>query len=375
MKRGAEGIVIVGGGVIGCAIAYYLGLRGFKATVVERRDVGCEASGAAAGGLWPQAESSRAGAFLDLCLAGNGMFSELSRELEPDIEFRESGLLHIIQDEEDLREAEHLMKWQKERGLRVEQLSASETRKLEPSLSEDMMGSLYFPDDNHVNPLNLTRAFAQGARKRGAEISTGVSVEGIKTVSGRVSSLVTDRGEIGADIIINAAGAWASHVGRMVDVEVPVEPVRGQIILSEPLPRLFRMCIVTKQVYLIQKPRGNIVVGSTREFVGYDKRVTTDAIGRLQEGAVKIIPRLRNASFIRTWAGLRPYTPDETPILGPADGPDGFLLATGHFRNGILLSAITGKLISELLVDGITSVPLEAYRLSRFMLSAKGGEK
>ncbi len=371
MAKSSDRIVIAGGGIIGCAIAYYLGLKGVKSTVIERRDVGCEASSAAAGGLWPQAESSRPGIFMDLCLAGNAMFEELSRQLELDIEFRPSGLLHVVEDEQDREEAEKLMEWQLDSGLKVDWLDASETLKLEPSLSEDIMGSLYFPDDNHLNPLSLTRAFAVGAKKLGAEISTGTSVTGIKTVSGRVSSLVTDRGEIGADIIINAAGCWAGQVGAMVDMEVPVEPVRGQIILSEPLPPLFKRCIVTRDVYIIQKPRGNVVVGSTREFVGYDKSVTPEAIHQLHRGAVKAIPRLKSVSFIRAWAGLRPYTPDEIPIMGASDGPEGFLLATGHFRNGILLSAITGKLMSELITDGKASIPLEGYRLSRFLRGAE----
>jgi len=371
MSGNSTNIVIVGGGVIGCAIAYYLSLEGIKATIVERKEVGCEASSAAAGGLWPQAESHDAGPFLDLCLAGNEMFEGLSKELETDVEFRRSGLLHVIADEEDEREAAHLMEWQVKRGLEVQRLSASETRKLEPSISEDIRGSLHFPNDNHINPLNLTRAFAEGALKRGAKICAGDSVMGIKTVSGRVTSLVTDHGELDADIIINAAGSWASQVGAMADVDIPVGPVRGQIILSEPLPPLLRMCIVTRDAYLIQKPRGNIVVGSTKEFVGYDKNVTLEAIHKLRHGAVKAIPRLKNVSFIRSWAGLRPYAPDETPILGPVDGPEGFLLANGHFRNGILLSAITGKLMSELITDGKTSIPLEEYKLSRFLLNDK----
>lgn len=359
----------MGGGVIGCSIAYYLGLRGFKAIVIERKEVGCEASGAAAGGLWPQAESSQRGIFLDLCLAGNEMFRELSQQLEVDIEYRQTGLLHVIEDEEDQEEAEQLIAWQEGQGLTVHRLSASETRKMEPSLSGDIRGSLYFPHDHHLNPLNLTMAFAEGARKLGAEISTATSATGIRTSSGRISSLITDRGEIGADIIINAAGSWAGRVSRMVDVEAPVEPVRGQIILSEALPPLLKRCIVTKHVYMIQKPWGNVIVGSTREFVGYDKKVTPEAIRQLHQGAVKTVPRLKSASFIRAWAGLRPYAPDEVPILGVTDGPEGFLMATGHFRNGILLSAITGKLISELVAEGKTSIPLEGYKLSRFLHS------
>jgi glycine oxidase ThiO len=366
MGKGEERILIVGGGVIGCSIAYYLSLKGVKATLVERKGIGCEASSAAAGGLWPQAESSNPGPFLDLCLTGNDMFRDLSEQLKPDIEYRESGLLHIIIDEEDRKEADELVEWQERQGLEVHRLNASETLEMEPALSEDLQGSLYFPNDNHLNPLNLTSAFAEGAGKRGAEILTGVSVEGIRTIAGRVTSLVTDRGDMGADLIINAAGSWAGRIGEMVDIQVPVEPVRGQIILSEPIAPLFKTCIVTRNAYLLQKPRGNVVVGSTREFVGYDKNVTPEAIHDLHRGAVQAVPRLKDASFIRSWAGLRPYTQDEIPLLGPVDGPQGFLLATGHFRNGILLSAITGKLMAELIVEGKTSVPPERYRLERY---------
>lgn len=362
--------MIIGGGVIGCSLAYYLAKRGIKPLIIEKRQISAEASSAAAGGLWPQSESKGPGVFLDLCLESNKMFPALSEELEWDIKFDPGGLLHLIEDEEGVEEARQLMKWQKEQGLELEYLSREETLKMEPALSPSLLGSLYFPHDYQVSTIDLSSAFYLEAIKNGAEILPDTEVREIILNKKRVEGVIVKRGrqreKIHAKVIINAAGAWSRIIGEMVGLRVPVIPIKGQIVLTDPLPDLFRCSLVARDVYMMQKASKNIVLGSTREDVGYEKTVSIEGIEVLRDAGCRAVPRLKNATMVRTWAGLRPYTPDEIPILGRVDEVEGFILATGHFRNGILLSPITGKLISELIIDGKTSFPLDGTELSRF---------
>lgn len=362
--------MIIGGGVIGCSIAYYLAKQGIKPLILERRQISSEASCAAAGGLWPQSESNGPGIFLDLCLESNKMFPTLCRELEWDIKFDPAGLLHLIEDEEAMEESKRLMEWQLKKGLKVEFLTREETLKMEPALSNDLLGSLYFDDDNQLSTIDLTHAFYLGAMSLGAKVMTDTEVKQIILTKRGIEGVIAKKGrqkeKINTRIVINAAGAWSRTIGEMVGLRIPVIPIRGQAVLTDPLPTLFRRSLVAKNVYMMQKASKNIVLGSTREDVGYDKMVSIEGIENLRNAGCQVIPQLKNATMVRTWAGLRPYTPDEVPILGKVDEVEGFIMASGHFRNGILLAPITGKLIAELIVDGKTSFPLKETRLSRF---------
>jgi len=365
-------VIIIGGGVIGCSIAYHLGKKGVKALVIEKKQVAAEASCAAAGGLWPQSESSGPGVFLDLCLESNRMFPALHKEMDWwDIKFDPGGLLHLIEDEKGMEESKRLMEWQKRQGLDVTFLTTEETLKEEPALSPEILGSLHFKNDHQVSTIDLSHAYYLGAVNLGAEFMQDTEVVDIVLKDGKVEGVTVRRGashkeDIHTNIVVNAAGSWSPLIGRMVGLKIPVIPIKGQIVLTEQLPPLFGCSLVTHDVYMMQKASRNVVLGSTREDVGYVKNVTVEGLEQLRSAGCRVIPRLKNATMIRTWAGLRPYTPDETPILGKVDEIEGFIMASGHFRNGILLSAITGKLISELIVDGRTSFPLEGTGLSRF---------
>jgi glycine oxidase len=371
MFQRSKDIVIIGGGVIGCSIAYYLAKKGVKPLIIERKEIASEASCAAAGGLWPQSESNGPGVFLDLCLESKKMFPALSRELEWDISFDPAGLLHLIEDEKAMEESEKLLNWQKKRGLQVEFLSREETLKKESALSPDILGSLYFENDDQLSTIDLSHAFYLEAIRLGAEVMQNTEVKGINLKKGRVEGVVIERKGskkeiIQTKIVVNAAGAWSKIIGEMVGLRIPVSPMKGQIVLTDPLPTLFRCSLVAQDVYMMQKSSMNVVLGSTREDVGYNKTVTPEGIEKLRSAACNVIPRLKNAVMVRTWAGLRPYTQDEVPIFGRVDEVEGFIMACGHFRNGILLSPVTGKLIAELIIDKKTSFPLEGTRLSRF---------
>ncbi|MCL5025307.1 MAG: FAD-dependent oxidoreductase, partial [Chloroflexi bacterium] len=209
-------------------------------------------------------------------------------------------------------------------------------------------------------------AYAVGAQRLGARYLSGVEVQGIEVQGGRVQGLRTSGGDIAADIVVNAAGAWSPAVGEMVGLRIPVRPVRGQIMVTEALPQPFSHCIVGGHTYMVPKARGNVVIGATQEEVGYRKQMTVSGLAGLAGDAVRMMPELRRVAMVRSWCGLRPGSADDWPFFGPVAALDGFLLATGHFRNGCLLSPITGQLIAEQIVDGKPSIPLHPFRLERY---------
>ena len=366
--RKAE-VAIVGGGLIGSSIAYHLAQRGVRPVVVERRTIAAEASGANAGALWPQGELSTPGPYLDLALASFGRFVSLAEELQDltgiDIEFQWSGLLDVLTESRQFVALRAALGWREEMGLSFRLMDREEVRRFESALASDVAGGLFFPREGDVNPMALNCAYAVGAQRLGARFLAGVEVEGIEVNGGRVEGLSTSGGALAADVVVNAAGAWSPAIGAMVGLRVPVRPVRGQIMVTEALPPLLSHCLVSGHCYLVPKPRGNIVIGATQEEVGYQKRMTVDGLAGLAAEAVTMVPALRRVAMVRSWCGLRPGSADDWPFLGPAQAVGGFLLATGHFRNGCLLSPITGQLLAEQIVDGRPSIPLQPFRLER----------
>jgi hydrogen cyanide synthase HcnC len=171
-------------------------------------------------------------------------------------------------------------------------------------------------------------------------------------------------------VLVNAAGAWAGQIGAMAGIDIPVTPVRGQIVCTETLPELLTACISTSDCYLAQKKHGEVIIGSTTEHAGFEVRTTPDAARTLSAGAIRAVPELARATVKRVWAGLRPGSPDELPILGPVDGITGYLNACGHFRTGILNSALTGQIIAELAADGRSTYPIAPFLLSRLRTPA-----
>ena len=389
-------VVVVGGGVIGCAVAYYAAKRGLRTTLVDQPKRG-RATSASAGGLWPLGESIGLGCgvifykalvakgavaqgahglaqlprrFLDFAMQSNSMFPNLAEELRAttgmDIEYERTSLLFLMYDEGDVAFAKPL--WEScpcGRSL-TEWLSPEELAKAEPAVTREVRGALRFNGDDQVNPYRLADAFRAGARVLGANVITHTEVTGLRVESRRVTAVETTAGPLPCGLVVNAAGAWAPEVGRMAGLEIPVEPVRGQILGTETLPKLLSACLSTTDCYLAQKHHGEVIIGSTTEEVGFETGVTAAAMKTLSAGAVRAIPSLAHATLKRVWSGLRPGTPDELPILGPVDGLAGYLNACGHFRTGILNSPLTGLLLAEMASGVPTSVPIEPFLFSRF---------
>jgi glycine oxidase len=365
----APDVIVVGGGVIGCAIAYYLTDTGAKVTIVERGEVGGEASGASAGVLAPLELTLDQGSLLDLCLASTPLHPPLADSLRQetgiDVEYLRSGILRVALTDEDADDLRTLVERQRPRSV-MEWVDAQALRRLEPRLAA-ARGGVYSPHLHQVNAHRLTQALAQAAVARGAALRQGVAVTGFVTNGSRVSGVRTDHGRMTAGQVILAAGSWTAALGRRLGVILPVKPMRGQMLAFADFSSPLRHILLGEALgYLAPKANGFLFVGSTVEDVGFRKNTTAKGLAGLRRMAATLVPSLAYAEVASDWAGLRPGSPDDLPILGPVPGWEGLSVASGHFRKGILLAPITGRLMAQWLVKGRTEMPLEPFTAGRF---------
>jgi hydrogen cyanide synthase HcnC len=308
--------------------------------------------------------------FLDFAMQSNAMFPELAEVLREsanmDVELERTSLLFLMYDEGDEAFARPL--WQScpcGRSL-IEWLTPEDVARSEPALTRELRGALRFNGDDQVNPYRTADALRAAAVHHGTRLLAHSEVIGIEVERGRVVAAQTRTERLPCDVVVNAAGAWAGQVGRMAGLDIPVHPVRGQIVCTDMLPPILTACVSTADCYLAQKHHGEVIIGSTTEDVGFDPGVTPGAIKTLCAGAVRAVPALDGVGVKRVWSGFRPGSPDELPILGPVDGLDGYLNACGHFRTGILTAPLTGRIIAELAAGEPPSYPIAPFLLSRF---------
>jgi len=350
----AADVVVVGGGVAGCAAAYFLAREGLAVTLLERDALAAHASGAAAGMLLPYGEAAFAGPLLDWGVESLALFPELCSELRErtgiDPELVECGALHVARSE--AREASLRASAGALSGAGVAWLDPEAARSAEPALAGDVRGVLFAPREAHVRSPLLARSLASAAAQLGARVEVGVAVGGLLRRGDEILGVRTPDGERHAGRVVLCTGAWASACADWLGGawRPAVEPLRGQILaLDAPSPPLAGI-VVGEDVYLVPKRDGSVVVGATEESVGFDCRVTAEGLGGLLTAAPRLAPPLASATFRFGWAGLRPATPDGLPLIGPAPGVRGLLLAAGHTRNGVLLAPITGRLVADLVL-------------------------
>lgn len=358
-------VVVIGGGVIGCAVAYYLSKQGARVTVIERASIGSGASAANTGAI--ALGTKKPGLALDLAMASQRLYPGLSAELDTDIEYLTEGSLIIAETETEAGFLEQLAQAQQAAGVPVESVSGARCRELNPLLEGRVLAGAYCPTDSQANPFKVTQAFARAAQNRGARILAGTQVNAIETQDGRVAKVITSRGAVHADWVVNAAGAHAPDIGKMVATVHAVLPRRGQIVVleaSENLPAI-RVSgagqLVAKHggataaaagganvsfSYTSKSLSGTVLLGSSNEFVGYDTRTTLQAVAEICRCASRLMPRLGRLNALRSWAGLRPYS-GTGPILGDAAGPRGYVGAMGHGGDGVALAPITGMYVAE----------------------------
>jgi glycine oxidase len=362
-------VVVVGGGVIGCTIAYHLTAAGANVALFERNEVAGEASGAAAGMLAPLSESPQPGPFVELCLTSLRLFPALAAALRQetgiDIEYLPSGILRVAQTEDEERELRHRLEWQRSLGLALEWVDGEALRRLEPRLGP-ARGALYSPQEHQVSAGRLTQALAQAAARRGAVLRQGMGVTGLLNNGRRVTGVRTTSGNVSCGQVVLAAGPWTGAFARRLGLPLPVRPVRGQMLAFADFALPLRHIVWGEAAYLVPKANGFLFVGATVEDVGFRSATTVRGLRGLERGARGLVPSLAHGEIASSWAALRPGSPDGLPILGPVPGWDGLSVASGHYRNGILLAPITGRLMAQLLTKGTTEVSLAPFSAGRF---------
>jgi glycine oxidase len=370
MSKPVTDVAIVGGGVMGCATALRLAQKGVAVTVVERGIPGAEASSAAAGILGPQWEAEGAGPLLDLGLRSRALYPSFAAELRElsgmDIGYAKSGLLEVVLDEAQEKALVARRAWQHARGLRAEILNAAELRAAEPHLGPAVRAGLRLPDEGHLNARALAKALSQAAAIAGARFLQGRYVRRVVTAGNRVTGLELDGETLSAGTVVIAAGSWSSLVEGGGVPPPTVRPARGQMVAIELRPPLFRHVVAAYgRGYLVPRLDGTVLAGSTLEMVGYRKEVTVAGLSEILAMVRAVFPDLDHAPVVETWSNFRPYTDDHLPVLGRT-AVDGLVLATGHYRYGILLTPITAQVITELVTTGAPSVDLTPFSVARF---------
>ncbi|MEN3332030.1 MAG: glycine oxidase [Blastocatellia bacterium] len=362
-------VIIVGGGVIGCSIALRLARAGLKVAIIERGRTGCEASRAAAGMLSPQAEASEPGAFLDLCLRSRALyreFAELLKDLSGiDIEYRDEGTLCLALEGEDSNQIARWASWQKTAALPLEELTASDIAALEPAVTKAAARGVFVPGDHQVENRRLLDALDAAIRQAGVEVIEGAEVAALLIERQRAVGIICNDARMRAGAVVVAAGSWSSRLLQPVGLGVRVTPVRGQILAVRGAATHLSHVLHSSRAYLVPRTDGRVVIGATVEYVGFYKAVTASGIRGLLDAAIEIVPALADAEIVETWAGFRPDTEDHLPVIGPCEIANLFL-ATGHFRNGILLAPITAELLAQCVIQQTVPDALRPFLINRF---------
>lgn len=377
MSRGMD-VAIIGGGIIGTALAWELGRRGRKVVVLERDSPGRRATWAAAGMLSPLSEAEGEHDFLELSdesLRRYAGFTHMLREETGiDVEYRTNGKIHVAFDEQEAAALRVMAAGPLAARFDVSALGLEELRQLEPELSPDLAGALLIGRDHRVNNRLLAQALAGAATRVGAVIRTGTPAAAVHGSGGKVTGVRLSSGEIvtAAQVVV-AAGSWSGEVDG-APAAIPVFPVKGQMLAVDGRARhngrtgraAIDRVVYSSRAYLIPREDGRILVGATVEEVGFRTGPTPRGIGGLIDGASRMVPLLADMPLVETWAGFRPATPDRLPILGEDPQLAGLFYATGHFRNGILLAPVTAQTLADLMLEGTLAPVIAPFGIGRF---------
>lgn len=361
-------VVVCGAGVIGCAIARALAASGGRVVLLDRSGPAAEASGAAAGLLTDQSDVAADSPFARFRRRSAelypAMIAALREETGIDVSYTRRGTIRVAADEPDAVEMDTLARWQEEKGWRIERVSGDALRDLSGgTLATGIEFGLHFPDEAVVDNRELVRALMTSAERRGARFRLA-SARAILRSGDVCTGLGTDAGDLAAGAVVIASGAW-SDFDPALPFRIPVRPVRGQIVeIGETSARLPKV-LLRGGFYVAPRERGRILLGSTVEEAGFDRRVTLPGLQSLTSLALALAPRLARAPFVGAWAGLRPAAPDGLPILGETP-IRGLYVATAHFRNGLLLAPATAAAITGLIATGRSELDLAPFSLRRF---------
>ncbi|HBC27875.1 MAG TPA: FAD-dependent oxidoreductase [Ruminococcaceae bacterium] len=388
--------IVIGGGVIGSSLTYYLSKLRKKVLLVEKTDLCSGSAGATDGYITPH--TKKPGYHLEMALKSCELYETLAEDLESDINLElglHCGGIQACEDEMQWelisRNAAELSK----SGLELYMLDIEDARKIEPELSPRLRGALFSPIASSVNPMRLTQAYVDAAKKFGAKVLLHTEVQGLLFEGERVSGVSTPNGSFSSEYTVNCGGSWGGVIAKMAGLDLPIIPKRGQIIVSEPVAPMLNTVmqsgiypIIKYKPELIQDERifrlglafgieqtkdGTLLIGGTRELAGFDRGNTFEAIEAVLKTVSRYIPAILHLNFIRCFSGLRPHTPDGLPILGKVKSVPGFVMCCGHEGDGIALAPITGKLVAEDLVYGEPSFPISPCATERFLTNREMG--
>lgn len=368
----AQHILVFGGGVIGLSCAFELKRRGFAVTVLERGTCGGQASGAAAGMLAPYSENTeQPDPFFRLCLQSLRLYPDWQLAVKEasgqDFEYSATGSLYVMYHEADVLAMKSRKLWQDKHGARSEMLGAAELRGLEPHMAQEAIGALRYPGESHVYAPGYVKALEEACRRIGVVIRDGLERLTIARWrdGAEVRADATNESFRG-DTLVVANGAWSGLMEPVFGMTIPVYPIRGQICAYETPDMPVRHMVFCSQGYVVGKRGGTLVCGASEDIAGFETSVTRRGIARLEHWNRKLFPFLGRLRPFHEWAGLRPATQDGFPLLGKLAASDSVLFATGHYRNGILLSPVTAHIIADLLEgrepDGLPLAPFAPER-------------
>jgi sarcosine oxidase, subunit beta len=363
--------VVIGGGVVGCSIAYHLARRGQRDVVVLERDtVGSGTTSKAAGGIRSQFPTETE---IRFSLEAIGVFERFQEEFGVDIGYRRIGYLFLVSDPADLAGFRERMVLQRRLGVDVRELTPAEAKAMVPALHvDDLIAAVWGPTDGMAGPAEVTSGFARRARELGVRILEGVSVTGIEVAHGAAQGVTTSRGAVSSPLVINAAGPAAASIGRLAGVDVPVRPRRRHIFFTEPFPEIPGPVPLTTDrasgFYFRKELEQLLLSPGDVEDIGEHVDVPVDRarVDETVEKALHRLPIVDKARISGGWAGLRPLTPDDHAIVGWAPGVDGFFLAVGFGGHGFQHSPATGRYVAEWLLDGRSSLDLSLFDPGRF---------
>ncbi|PEM43587.1 NAD(P)/FAD-dependent oxidoreductase [Bacillus toyonensis] len=379
-------VLIIGGGIIGCSIAYYTSKYGRDVTIIEKGEFVSGTSSRCDGNIL--AIDKDPGFDSQMSLVSQKLVTDLSEELEHSFEYRAPGSILVCESDEEMEAAQQWVNRQKDAGLPFRMLDRQDIREESPFFADDLLGGLECATDSTVNPYLLAFSLLAESKKMGAKAINHTEVKEMKRDIDGSFIVETTNGTFTAKQVVNAAGVWAPKIGQMLDVNIPIEPRKGHIIVASRQQHVGCRKVM-EFGYLISKFGGkrkvdaltekygvalvfeptesqNFLIGSSREFVGFHTRINNEVIKCIANRTIRFYPKMADMMVIRSYAGLRPWTEDHLPIISRVDHIPNYYIAAGHEGDGISLAAVTGKVIEELLNEKETIIPIEPLRLSRF---------